>query len=107
MVEGQAGSNPGDDVESQPQSSHVVHAGPNLEHMDFEATNASTKQNPEQMDEGSLQLPTLSFGDQFFNDKLSDVENEKTTAETEVESMVSVTIHQDTSVIPPMTATVD
>ncbi|GJY63750.1 hypothetical protein Tco_0465210 [Tanacetum coccineum] len=48
---GQAGSNPGDAVESQPQPSHVVHAGPNLEHMDLEATNASTQQNPEQMDE--------------------------------------------------------
>ncbi|GJT16251.1 retrovirus-related pol polyprotein from transposon TNT 1-94 [Tanacetum coccineum] len=49
--EGQAGSNPGDAAESQPQSSHVVHARPNLEHMDFEVTNASTQQNPKQMDE--------------------------------------------------------
>ncbi|GKA66025.1 hypothetical protein Tco_0765833 [Tanacetum coccineum] len=48
---GQAGSNPGDAAESQPQSSHAVHAGPNLEHMDFEVTNASTQQNHEQMDE--------------------------------------------------------
>ncbi|GJX87035.1 hypothetical protein Tco_0337809 [Tanacetum coccineum] len=32
--------------ESQPQSSHMVHAGPNLEHMDLEATDASTQQNP-------------------------------------------------------------
>ncbi|GJY43690.1 retrovirus-related pol polyprotein from transposon TNT 1-94 [Tanacetum coccineum] len=47
--EGQAGSNPDDAVESQPQSSHAVHAGPNLEHMDFEVTNASTQQNPEKM----------------------------------------------------------
>ncbi|GJX17459.1 hypothetical protein Tco_0218291 [Tanacetum coccineum] len=142
QVEGQAGSNPGDDAESQPQSSHVVHAGPNLEHMDFEATNASTQQNPEQIDEGfiataypkvqeNLKLTVeeqvvleepasstgtlsflqhlakdFSFGDQFFNDKPSDVENEKTTAETKAESMVSVTIHQDTSAIPPMTSPV-
>ncbi|GJR96287.1 retrovirus-related pol polyprotein from transposon TNT 1-94 [Tanacetum coccineum] len=142
QVEGQAGSNPGDDAESQPQSSHVVHAGPNLEHMDFEATNASNQQNPEQMDEGfiataypkvqenlklmveeqvvleepasstwtlsSLQHLTkdLSFGNQFFNDKPSDVENEKTTAETKSKSMVSVTIHQDTFAIPPMTSLV-
>ncbi|GKF99086.1 hypothetical protein Tco_0297869, partial [Tanacetum coccineum] len=48
---GQAGSNPGDTAESQPQPSHVVHAGPNLEHMDLEATNASTQQKPKQMDE--------------------------------------------------------
>ncbi|GKA05460.1 hypothetical protein Tco_0684580 [Tanacetum coccineum] len=46
----------------------------------------------------------FSFGDQFFNDKPSNSENEKTIAETEAESMVSVTIHQDTSVIPPMTS---
>ncbi|GJW52266.1 hypothetical protein Tco_0093617 [Tanacetum coccineum] len=105
------------DVESQPQPSHVVHAGPNLECMDFEATNASTQQNPEQMDKGGPCLlyktpphkpftKDFSFGDQFFNDKPSDAENEKTTAETEAESMVSVTIHQDTSAIPPMTSPV-
>ncbi|GJW64630.1 hypothetical protein Tco_0116514 [Tanacetum coccineum] len=49
--EGQAGSNPSNTAESQPQSSLVVHAGPNLEHMGFEATNASIQQNPEHMDE--------------------------------------------------------
>ncbi|GJY00873.1 hypothetical protein Tco_0359025 [Tanacetum coccineum] len=49
--EGQAGSNPGDAAESQPQPSHVVHAGPNLENMDLEATDASTQQKPKQMDE--------------------------------------------------------
>ncbi|GJX50505.1 hypothetical protein Tco_0277350 [Tanacetum coccineum] len=49
--EDQAGSNPGDAAESQPQSSHAAHAGPNLEHTDFEVTNALTQQNPEQMDE--------------------------------------------------------
>nr|GEU85436.1 integrase, catalytic region, zinc finger, CCHC-type, peptidase aspartic, catalytic [Tanacetum cinerariifolium] len=45
----------------------------------------------------------FSFSDIFFNDKPYEVENEKTTAETEAESMVSVTIQQDTSAIPPMT----
>ncbi|GJX07667.1 hypothetical protein Tco_0195599, partial [Tanacetum coccineum] len=34
--EGQDGSNPGDVAVSQPQPSHVVHAGPNLEHIDVE-----------------------------------------------------------------------
>ncbi|GKD14862.1 hypothetical protein Tco_1199269 [Tanacetum coccineum] len=48
----------------------------------------------------------FSFGDQFFNDKPSEADNEKTTADTEAESMVSVTIHQDTSAIPPMTSPV-
>nr|GFB83787.1 hypothetical protein [Tanacetum cinerariifolium] len=47
-----------------------------------------------------------NFGDQFFNDKPSKAENEKTTAETEAKSMVSITIQQDTSAIPPMTTPV-
>ncbi|GKB12447.1 hypothetical protein Tco_0846370 [Tanacetum coccineum] len=49
--EGQAESNPGDVAVSQHQSSHAVHAGPNLEHMDSEVTDTSIQQNPEQIDE--------------------------------------------------------
>nr|GEV54260.1 monodehydroascorbate reductase [Tanacetum cinerariifolium] len=49
--EGQAGPNPGDAATSQPLASPVVHAGPNLEHMDHEVTNVSTQPHPEQMDE--------------------------------------------------------
>nr|GEV56765.1 copia protein [Tanacetum cinerariifolium] len=45
----------------------------------------------------------LGFGDLFFNDKPSKADNEKTTAETKAESMMSVTIQQDTSLIPLMT----
>ncbi|GJZ97788.1 hypothetical protein Tco_0670241 [Tanacetum coccineum] len=52
LDEGQAGSNLGDTVGSQPPPSHVVHAGPNLKHMDLETTDASTRHKPEQMDEG-------------------------------------------------------
>ncbi|GKD36481.1 hypothetical protein Tco_1251990 [Tanacetum coccineum] len=48
----------------------------------------------------------FSFGDQFFNDKTSKADNEKTTADTEAESMVSIIIHQDTSAILPMTSSV-
>ncbi|GJW92614.1 hypothetical protein Tco_0170167 [Tanacetum coccineum] len=48
----------------------------------------------------------FSFGNQFFNDKPLEANNEKTTADKEAESMVFVTIHQDTSVIPPMTSLV-
>ncbi|GKA37582.1 hypothetical protein Tco_0724147 [Tanacetum coccineum] len=136
--EGQAGSNPGDAAKSQPQSSHVVHAGPNLEHMDLEATDASTQQNTEQMDEEftttaypnvqeNLKLPTedqviledptsstgtlsslqnldkeLSFTNQFLEEKPQEDEPEKTNTESEVQSMVTVPIHQDTSSVPPM-----
>ncbi|GKE72756.1 hypothetical protein Tco_1534797, partial [Tanacetum coccineum] len=134
--EGQAGPNPGDNAEPQPQSTLVVHAGPNHKHMDVEATNASIRPHPEQMDEypqvqenlkltveeqvipeepasstgtlSSLQhlAKDFSFGDQFFNDKPSEANNEKTNADTEAESMVSVTIHQDTFAIPLMTSPV-
>nr|GEU52127.1 E-beta-farnesene synthase [Tanacetum cinerariifolium] len=48
----------------------------------------------------------LSFGDLFFNDKPSEANNEKTTAQIEAESMVSITIQLDTSAIPPMTTPV-
>nr|GEY86684.1 hypothetical protein [Tanacetum cinerariifolium] len=52
QTKGHVGSNSGDDAGPQPQSSHVVHDGPNLEHMDLKATDVSTQQNPEQIDEG-------------------------------------------------------
>ncbi|GKC23643.1 hypothetical protein Tco_1025793 [Tanacetum coccineum] len=111
---GQAEPNPDDVAESQPLSTPGVHAGPNLEHKDAEATDATSQPQPGQMDEDSIgTLSSLqhlakdfSFGDQFFNDKPSEVDNEKTMADTEAESMVSIIIHQDTSVIPPMTSPV-
>nr|GEY44683.1 E-beta-farnesene synthase [Tanacetum cinerariifolium] len=46
----------------------------------------------------------ISFGDLFFSDKPLKADNDKANAETEVESMVSVTIQQDMSSIPPMTS---
>ncbi|GJU95313.1 hypothetical protein Tco_1320069 [Tanacetum coccineum] len=107
-------SNPGDAVESQPQPSHRVHDGPNREHMDLEVTDASSQQKPEQMDEEftttaypnvqeNLKLPTK---DQFFMEKPHEEESGKMNAKTEVQSMVSVPIHQDTSSVPPMTTSV-
>nr|GEU74191.1 hypothetical protein [Tanacetum cinerariifolium] len=66
--EGQAGSNPSDAAESQPQSSHVVHVGPNRKHMDLEATDASTLQNPEQMDE---EFTTTAYPNVHENLKLT------------------------------------
>ncbi|GJX19457.1 hypothetical protein Tco_0222134 [Tanacetum coccineum] len=137
--EGQARPNLGDAEASQPPSSHVVHAGPNLEHMDLEASDTSIQPNPKQMDEEftttaypnvqeNLKLPTkgevrleestssartlsslqnldkeLSFVDQFLVEKLQEDEPEKTNTESEVQSMVTVPIHQDTSSVPLMT----
>ncbi|GKD07114.1 hypothetical protein Tco_1186799 [Tanacetum coccineum] len=87
---------------------------PNLEHMDLEATDASTQQNPEQMDEDSTRTLSsrqnldkeLSFTNQFFIEKPQEEELEKTNTESEVQSMVTVPILQDTSSVPSMTSPV-
>ncbi|GJU56792.1 hypothetical protein Tco_1234558 [Tanacetum coccineum] len=47
-----------------------------------------------------------SFTDQFFMEKPHEEESGKMNAKTEVQSMVSVPIHQDTSSVPPMTTSV-
>ncbi|GJS22187.1 retrovirus-related pol polyprotein from transposon TNT 1-94, partial [Tanacetum coccineum] len=140
--EGQAGPNPGDVAASQPPSSHVVHAGPNLEHMDLKASDTLIQPDPEQIDEEftttaypnvqeNLKLPTegevrleepasstgtlsslqnldkeLSFADQFLMEKSQEDEPEKANTESEVHSMVTVPIHQDTSSVPLMTTPV-
>nr|GFB60547.1 hypothetical protein [Tanacetum cinerariifolium] len=104
--EGQARPNPGDVAVSQPQSSLVLHVRPNLKHMDLEATDVILEE-PASLTGTFSSLKhlakDLSFGDLFFNDKSSEADNEKTTAKPKAESMVSVTIQQDTSSIPPMT----
>nr|GEW46281.1 Gag-Pol polyprotein [Tanacetum cinerariifolium] len=48
----------------------------------------------------------LSFGDLFFSYKPLEADNDKATAETKVKSMVSATIQQDMSSIPPMTTAI-
>ncbi|GKB72652.1 hypothetical protein Tco_0934064 [Tanacetum coccineum] len=105
LDEGQAGSDP--DVEITDPSSQ-----PQLEHMDegFTATaypNVQENLNltvdeqviPEEPVSSTGELSSLqhlakdfSFGDQFLNDKPFEAYNEKTTADTEAESMVPVTI---------------
>nr|GEU51213.1 hypothetical protein [Tanacetum cinerariifolium] len=115
--EGQAGPDPGAQAEGQ--------AGPDpgaqdedREHMDLDVTDVSPPPSTEQMDEGftttaylkvqeNLKLTVeehVRFGDLFFTDKPSEVDHDKATAEIEAESMVSVTIQQDMSLIPPMTS---
>ncbi|GJR75164.1 hypothetical protein Tco_0087529 [Tanacetum coccineum] len=137
--EGQGGTNPGDAGMSQIPSSHVVHAGPNLDHMD---TEASSQPNTKQMDEEltataypkvqeNLKLPTegdvrledpassaatlsslqnldkeISFTNQFLAEKSQEDKPEKTNTEAEVQSLVTVPIHQDTSSVPLMTTPV-
>ncbi|GJU14274.1 hypothetical protein Tco_1142240 [Tanacetum coccineum] len=65
--EGQAGPNPGDAAASQPPSSHVVNARPNLEHMDLEASNTLIQPNPKQMDE---EFTTMAYPNVQENLKL-------------------------------------
>ncbi|GJT55384.1 copia protein [Tanacetum coccineum] len=110
---GQSGSDPSNAAEFQPQPSHVVNVGPNLEPMDLAVSDAYTQQNPEQIDEEftitaypnvqeNLKLPTE---DQVIL-KEPEEEPEKTNVESEVRLMVMVPIHQDTSSVPPMTTLV-
>ncbi|GJY55423.1 hypothetical protein Tco_0454538 [Tanacetum coccineum] len=108
--EGQGRTNPGDAGMSQTPSSHVVHAGPNLDHMDLGIAEASSQPNTEQMDDKftataypkvqeNLKLPTEG-------EKSQEDEPEKTNTKAEVQSMVTVPIHQDTSSVPLLTTPV-
>ncbi|GJY23630.1 hypothetical protein Tco_0397288 [Tanacetum coccineum] len=110
----QVRSNPGDVAVSQPQPSHVVHAGPNLEHMDDNlklptedqvrleepANSAGTLSSLQNLDK------EFSFTNQFLEEKSQEDEPEKTNTESEVQSMVTVPIHQDTSSVHLMTTPV-
>ncbi|GJW80483.1 hypothetical protein Tco_0144458, partial [Tanacetum coccineum] len=105
LDEGQAGSDPGktpksrppperilmkeDQAGSNPRQSHVVQAGPNPKplHEDFVAINLDD---------------AFTFGDQFLNDKPTEEEPGKVNVETEVESMVTVPIHQASSSAPSL-----
>ncbi|GJZ64690.1 retrovirus-related pol polyprotein from transposon TNT 1-94 [Tanacetum coccineum] len=92
-------------------------AGPNPGEQDG-ASDTSIQPNPEQIDEEftttaylnvqeNLKLPTegkeLSFADQFLVEKSQEDKPEKTNTKSEVQSMIPVPIHQDTSSVPLMT----
>nr|GEV41857.1 hypothetical protein [Tanacetum cinerariifolium] len=83
----EAGPDSGD-AEAKVQSilSHVVYVGSDHEHMDLDVADVSPQPSTEQLDEG---------------DKPSDADKN---AETEVESMVNVTIQQALSLISLMTS---
>nr|GFB02340.1 hypothetical protein [Tanacetum cinerariifolium] len=87
--EGQARPDPGDaGAEAQSIPSHVVHAGSDHEHMDLDVADVTPQPSTEQLNEG---------------DKPSDADKN---AETEVESMVNVTIQQALSSISLMTSSI-
>ncbi|GJS99531.1 E-beta-farnesene synthase [Tanacetum coccineum] len=100
--EGQAGPNPGDVAASQPPSSHE-----NLKlltegevRLEEPASSAGTLSSLQNLDK------ELSFTDQFLVEKSQEDEPEKTSIEAEVQSIVTVPIHQDTSSVPLMTTLV-
>nr|GEU34507.1 retrovirus-related Pol polyprotein from transposon TNT 1-94 [Tanacetum cinerariifolium] len=67
-IQGQAGPDPGDAVASQPLPSPVVYAGSDLEHMDLDVADVLTQPPPD--------------------DKPSEADNDKATAEIEAKSML-------------------
>ncbi|GKB45909.1 hypothetical protein Tco_0896662 [Tanacetum coccineum] len=116
--EGQGGTNPGNAGVSQTLSSHVQ--------MDEEFTATAypkVQENLKLLTEGDVRLEDpassaatmsslqnldkeISFTNQFLTDKLQEDEPEKTNTEAEVQSLVTVPIHQDTSSVPLMTTLV-
>nr|GEU53319.1 hypothetical protein [Tanacetum cinerariifolium] len=99
--EKQGGPDPGDSADSRPLPSQEILIGLSLDPMDEGFTEPASFIGTL----SSLQHLTkdFSFGDQFFNDKPSEAENEKTTVKTKAELMVSTIIQQDTFAILSMT----
>ncbi|GJU03148.1 hypothetical protein Tco_1113486 [Tanacetum coccineum] len=101
--EGQVGSNLGDAAVSQHQSSHAENLKlPTEDQVRVEelVSSAGTLSSLQNLDK------ELSFADQFLVEKSQEDEPEKTNTESEVQSMVTVPIHQDTSFFPLMTTPV-
>nr|GEY39354.1 hypothetical protein [Tanacetum cinerariifolium] len=98
---GQAGSNPEFTTTAYPNV-QVNLKLPTEDHVILEEPTSSTGTL------SSLQnlKKELSFTDQFFMEKTQEEEPEKTNVESEVQSMVTIPIHQDTSSVPPMTTLV-
>nr|GEV06111.1 retrovirus-related Pol polyprotein from transposon TNT 1-94 [Tanacetum cinerariifolium] len=109
--EGQAGSNPDENFEGQagPEPGFTPTVYPKVqENLKLTGKEQVLLEEPASSSGtlSSLQhlRKDINFGDLFFSDKPSESDNDKATTETEVESMVSVTIQQDMSSIPPMTS---
>nr|GEZ88216.1 hypothetical protein [Tanacetum cinerariifolium] len=114
--EGQAGQNPGDAATTVSTQVHPEQMDEGFTTTAYPSVQENLKLTVEEqviLEEPASSIGTLSslqhlakdlsFGDLFFNDKPSEADNKKTTAKTKAESMVSVTIQQDASSIPPMT----
>ncbi|GJV44220.1 hypothetical protein Tco_1428756 [Tanacetum coccineum] len=101
--EGRAGPNPGIAVESQLQTSHVENLKlPTEDQVILEepASSTGTLSSLQNLEKD------ISFTNQFFVEKPQEEEPGKTNVKAKVQSMVSVSIHQDTSSVPLMTTPV-
>ncbi|GKD38447.1 retrovirus-related pol polyprotein from transposon TNT 1-94, partial [Tanacetum coccineum] len=100
--EGQARPNLGDAAASQPPSSHVNLKLPTEGEVRLEepTSSAGTLSSLQHLDK------ELSFANQFLVEKSQEDKPEKTNTELEVQSMVIIPIHQDTSSVPLMTTPV-
>ncbi|GKD10055.1 hypothetical protein Tco_1189740 [Tanacetum coccineum] len=108
LDEGQAGSDPGNTLESRPPpdedqagsnpgQSHVA-LHPTKEHVFLEnlPSSSGTLSSMKNLDDA------FTFGDQFIDDKPTKEETDKANVESEVESMVTVPIHQASSSAPTL-----
>nr|GEY47704.1 hypothetical protein [Tanacetum cinerariifolium] len=116
IFEGQAGPDPGNDgADVKFIPSPVVHAGSDREHMDLDVADVTPQPSTEQLDKGftataypkvqenlklTVEEQVLLEDPASSSGTLSSLQHLK----TKVESMVSVTIQQDMSSIPPMTS---
>nr|GEX94428.1 copia protein [Tanacetum cinerariifolium] len=113
--EGQAGPNPGVQDEgharSNPDEEFTITA-----YLKVQENLKQPSEDPMILEEPRSSIRTLSsiqtlekelsFTNQFFVEKQQEEEPRKTNAEAEVQSMVSVPVHQDTSSVPPITTPV-
>ncbi|GJT68084.1 hypothetical protein Tco_1019564 [Tanacetum coccineum] len=105
LDEGQAGSDPGNTLESPP-SPDEDQAGSNPRQRHHTTEEHIYIENPLSSSETLSSMKNLddalTFGDQFLNDKPIEEDSGKANVETEVESMVTVSIHQAPSSAPPL-----
>ncbi|GJT93492.1 copia protein [Tanacetum coccineum] len=110
LDEGQAGPDPGKTPESRPQPEHEHmdedQAGPNPR----QSHNALARPNPEPMHDDFIATvyPKVheslkhTTEEHFLNDKPTEEEPGKTNVEIEAGSMVTITIHQASTSVPPL-----
>ncbi|GJX01289.1 hypothetical protein Tco_0185202 [Tanacetum coccineum] len=91
--------------EDQARSDLDSSSQPQPEHID-EGFTATAYPNIQENLKMTVDEPVIPE-EPFFNNKPTEADNEKMTAETEAESMVSVTIHQDTSPLSTTTPAIE